>query len=622
MSRQCTVRTSAAFPLQKRSALALAATALFFSAAPAWAATIEVGVGGCRLAQAIDNANGDADTDGSAGCVAGSGADHIVLPASSTLTLTAALPDISSEITIEGGGATLKRRRGAERFRILKVTATGTLTLKDTIVTGGHAPDGSFPASTGGGIYVNGGVLTLTGCTVSGNTASDGGGLINIRGGTSTVLRSTISGNRSSFGGGVYNGSNVFNGPRTTLAVIDSTISGNDGGRFGGGLWNNGSARLIRSRMVDNRADAGAGVFTQSDNASLSLRRSVVSANRGTGLFVRGNATLSDSTISNNLSTGVVHANGTLELTNSTISGNGYGGLSAYDGDGVVTLTNCTVSGNSSGGAGGGIQANRGSVTLINSTVSNNRAAAGGGIFSRDGTTTLVRSLISGNSATVGPELLQGDRGAIVADRRNLVGSYDYAGTLGVTLGSTDIVPSVPSAAILNPLAKNGGRTRTHALVTGSPAIDAAGPDCPSTDQRRATRPVGVACDIGVFEGDLPPPDLPSLSIEDASVVEGTHSRRETRLRFTVSLSAVATREDVFASFDISDGTTMADSDYRVIDDGFVFIPVGTRRLGVTVFVKADGLAEAAETLTVTLRDPTGATIADGEAVGTIIDDD
>jgi hypothetical protein len=52
----------------------------------------------------------------------------------------------------------------------------------------------------------------------------------------------------------------------------------------------------------------------------------------------------------------------------------------------------------------------------------------------------------------------------------------------------------------LGPLADNGGPTPTHALI-GSPAIDAAdSSSCPSTDQRGAPRPSGLACDIGAYE--------------------------------------------------------------------------------------------------------------------------
>ena len=61
---------------------------------------------------------------------------------------------------------------------------------------------------------------------------------------------------------------------------------------------------------------------------------------------------------------------------------------------------------------------------------------------------------------------------------------------------------------MLGPLQDNGGPTFTHALLAGSPAIDARNPAapgsggnaCEATDQRGVARPQGAACDIGAFE--------------------------------------------------------------------------------------------------------------------------
>jgi hypothetical protein len=62
-----------------------------------------------------------------------------------------------------------------------------------------------------------------------------------------------------------------------------------------------------------------------------------------------------------------------------------------------------------------------------------------------------------------------------------------------------------PYSAAIDPLlgilVNNGGPTATHALLTGSPAIDAASSDgCPATHQRGIARPRGPACDMGSFE--------------------------------------------------------------------------------------------------------------------------
>jgi hypothetical protein len=80
-----------------------------------------------------------------------------------------------------------------------------------------------------------------------------------------------------------------------------------------------------------------------------------------------------------------------------------------------------------------------------------------------------------------------------------------YVAVVGFYYGGSDIVPGpgVALSQILSPLANNGGPTKTHALVSGSPAIDAipsADPGCTRTDQRGVPRPRGPGCDIGAFE--------------------------------------------------------------------------------------------------------------------------
>jgi hypothetical protein len=100
------------------------------------------------------------------------------------------------------------------------------------------------------------------------------------------------------------------------------------------------------------------------------------------------------------------------------------------------------------------------------------------------------------------------------ANNFNLFGASGNAGISGFSPGPTDIVPDVPLAKILGPLQNNGGPTQTHALVDGSPALDAADPTgcrdsqgAPlSTDQRGFARHVdsnndgSARCDIGAFE--------------------------------------------------------------------------------------------------------------------------
>lgn len=89
---------------QTISVVCLLSMALLFSAPPdpAYAATINVDGTTCTLADAITSANADMATGG---CNGGSGAD--VLNLTNNINLTAILPDITSDITIESNGYTI-----------------------------------------------------------------------------------------------------------------------------------------------------------------------------------------------------------------------------------------------------------------------------------------------------------------------------------------------------------------------------------------------------------------------------------------------------------------------------------------------------------------------------------
>ncbi len=113
---------------QWKKSLAGIALLLALGQTPALAATINVG-GGCTLVEAIQSANMNRSVGG---CRAGSGADQIVLPASSTQTLTtfhnnnfsygrSGLPVIRSVITIDGNGSTIRRAPTAPDFGIFAV---------------------------------------------------------------------------------------------------------------------------------------------------------------------------------------------------------------------------------------------------------------------------------------------------------------------------------------------------------------------------------------------------------------------------------------------------------------------------------------------------------------------
>lgn len=170
--------------------------------------------------------------------------------------LEAVLPDINKatgSLTIEGNGYTLSRNSVPSEFRILTINA-GVVTIDRLTISGGNA-------FYGGGIYSSG-TLTLTNCTVSGNTAGgDGGGICNEYG--MTLTNCTVSGNTSNgSGGGIYN-------YYSTLNMTNCTVSGNTAGGNGGGIYSQyGTLTLIRNIVSGNSAAIGSEIYREGGSIS------------------------------------------------------------------------------------------------------------------------------------------------------------------------------------------------------------------------------------------------------------------------------------------------------------------------------------------------------------------
>ena len=214
---------------------------------------------------------------------------------------------------------------------------------------------------------------------------------------------------------------------------------------------------------------------------------------------------------------------GTLTVLGCAISGNTAGGPGGgVRNDNDIFILDSTLAGNVTADHGGGMD-DHGTSFVQNSTVSGNAVdggGAGGGLYNLGGTSmTVLSATITGNSAGAGSALHNG--GTTAVTNTLLAGSCDGAvatsnggnlespgDTCGLDAASDQV--GVPSPE-LGPLADNGGETDTHALLTGSPAIDTAEtPLCPDLDQRGLGRPFdgdhdGTAdCDIGAFELRLP----------------------------------------------------------------------------------------------------------------------
>jgi hypothetical protein len=173
-----------------------------------------------------------------------------------------------------------------------------------------------------------------------------------------------------------------------------------------------------------------------------------------------------------------------------------------------------------SGGTGGAIDSEGGTLTLRNSTLSNNLAENGGGLNADPGTQLLLEfttiaaniasnqggglrasggavnsSLIGNNHAFVGPDAF----GALDDVAHSLVSNLTG---LAIDNSSFNFLNFDP---LLLALDNNGGPSETHALMPASLAVGNADQvNCPATDQRGVLRT--DACDIGAYE-NAPFPD-------------------------------------------------------------------------------------------------------------------
>ncbi|TWU24605.1 choice-of-anchor Q domain-containing protein [Bythopirellula polymerisocia] len=448
----------------------------------------------------------------------GGGGIHIRFEYISTLTLTL------NNCTVSGNSTTDADASGGGIF-----SGSGAVTLTDSIVSGNSTAGSN---ARGSGIYAISGAVTLTNSTVSGNSttgsAAHGGGIFTASGAV-TLMDSTVSGNSTAGffadGGGIltYSGAvtltgSTVSGNSTTgnsadsggiytrfgdVTLTGSTVSGNSSGNGGGGIHtNSGAVTLTRSTVSDNHSYGndtyGGGIHTNS--GAVTLTRSTVSDNSATESFFSGG--------------GIGTFSGAVTLTGSTVSGNSSGrsGGGIYTRHGDVMLTDSTVSGNSSD-SGGGIGTTEGAVTLTSSTVTGNSTYGfGGGVFIRgfatNPTLTIANSIVAGNTAIgAGPDLMPDPDSTLVVDFSLIGDTTDSGITVGTGTGNI-----LNQSALLGPLADNGGSTLTHALMVGSPAIDAGDPDVgPSVflfDQRGApfirvvnnpTIP-GFRVDIGAYE--------------------------------------------------------------------------------------------------------------------------
>ena len=168
--------------------------------------------------------------------------------------------------------------------------------------------------------------------------------------------------------------------------------------------------------------------------------------------------------------------------------------------------------------------------------------------------------------------------------------------------------------------AETTGTLRFNALETEQtvtvPLLDDAQDENDETFTVALSNPSNATLDDAEATGTIADnDDTPALTIADAEAAEG-----DREISFAVTLGAVSGLE-VTADWTTADDTAIADADYVAAKGHLTFAPGQTEAtLAVTVF--NDALDEGAETFTIALSNPSNATLDDGTATGTIIDDD
>ena len=222
-------------------------------------------------------------------------------------------------------------------------------------------------ANTGGGLYADNSTIEISGGTISGCEANAGAG-----GGLYAKNESTITINKGTISGCKAWSSEKGNGGglyanNSAINISDGTISGCEG-RWGGGLYVEGSTVTIKGGTISG----------------------CTARNNGGGLYATNSST--NSSIVN--------------ISGGTISGcTGVAGGGLYADKSTVTISGGTIKGNEAVFSGGGLYADKSTITINNGTISECKAAIknGGGLYATNGSTINIGGgTISGCEGNLG----------------------------------------------------------------------------------------------------------------------------------------------------------------------------------------------------------------------------
>lgn len=296
-----------------------------------------------------------------------------------------------------------------------------------------------------------------------------------------------------------------------TVALVDVTVRhGAIIGTGSGGaiLWNTGSGRLeiTRSKIVHNQINADGSPAGAASGGAMFLGAIELVITDST--LADNKTTARSSTNGGAASGGAVFGGTPITILRSVVARNGIdtrGDITSGAASGgaffvtELAATNSTFSGNYLfSGASSGNLFFLSTVEVSSCTLADNFGTSSS-LF--NGTMTARNTILAHNEPA--------NCGTILSDGYNLIAD-DTGCTITPAMGDQIGTEDAPIDPHLGPLADNGGRTETHALLVGSPAIDHGDPNgCEDenglvldTDQRGVPRPIGQFCDIGAYEAD------------------------------------------------------------------------------------------------------------------------
>jgi CSLREA domain-containing protein len=238
----------------------------------------------------------------------------------------------------------------------------------------------------------------------------------------------------------------------------------------------------------------------------------------------------------------IVRPGANADVRDSALIGNGGEHGAAISTEGRLSVLNSTISGNKARGQGGAISVLGGTTDVRNSTLAFNQSAhvAGGILVANGGTVTLLSSILANNQATDSSPDCQGP---IQSAGYNIVGHTSGCG-ISASFDQLDVNPQLDPTP-----AKWGGRTPLHRLLAFSPAID-RGFCTMDGDQRGVLRWAdgdadGTAdCDVGAFEWGH------AMLVVGSTNLGAGDAALKAHLENTLAYQVQVAKDDVVESFD------------------------------------------------------------------------